>query len=63
MAFYYADALEEHSWVGGGLDAYIYIYRVTPTIVVKTVRRDRTPEEKAAGHPFLKEIVFYKRTS
>jgi serine/threonine protein kinase len=59
MAFYYADALEEHSWVGGGLDAYIY--HVTPTIVVKTVRCDRTPEEKAAGYLFLKEIAFYKR--
>ncbi|PYI31932.1 kinase domain protein [Aspergillus indologenus CBS 114.80] len=59
MGSHHAKALEEHSWVGGGLDAYIY--RVTPTIVVKTVRRDRTPEEKAAEHPFLKEIAFYKR--
>lgn len=59
MGFYYADALEEYSWVGGGLDAYIY--HVTLTIVVKTVRRDQTPEEKAAGYPFLKEIAFYKR--
>lgn len=59
MGFHYADALEEHNWVGGGLDAYIYY--VTPTIVVKTVRRDRTPEEKAAEHPFLKEIAFYRR--
>ncbi|KAJ5378191.1 protein kinase domain protein [Penicillium cataractarum] len=33
MSFHYADALEEHNWIGGGLDAYIY--RVTPTIVVK----------------------------
>ncbi|KAJ5217360.1 hypothetical protein N7468_010368 [Penicillium chermesinum] len=59
MSFHNADALEQHNWIGGGLDAYIY--RVTPTIVVKTVRRDRTPEEKAAEHPFLKEISFYKR--
>ncbi|KAJ5616505.1 hypothetical protein N7537_001619 [Penicillium hordei] len=59
MGFHYADALEEHNWVGGGLDAYLY--HVTPTIVVKTVRRDRTPKEKAAEHPFLKEIAFYKR--
>ena len=59
MSFHYADALEKHDWIGGGLDAYIY--RVTPTIVVKTVRRDRTPEQKAAEHPFLKEISFYKR--
>ncbi|KAI9375600.1 hypothetical protein BJX61DRAFT_549123 [Aspergillus egyptiacus] len=41
------------------LDAYIY--RVTPTIVVKTVRRYRTPGEKAADHSFLKEIAFYKK--
>jgi hypothetical protein len=59
MGFHHADTLEEHSWVGGGLDAYIY--HVTPTIVVKTVRRDRTPEENAAEHPFLKKIAFYKR--
>lgn len=59
MGFQHANPLEEHNWVGGGLDAYIY--HVAPTIVVKTVRRDRTPEEKAAEHPFLKEIAFYKR--
>ena len=59
MSFHYADALQEHKWIGGGLDAYVY--HVTPTIVVKTVRRDRAPEEKAADHPFLKEIAFYKR--
>ncbi|KAJ5971970.1 uncharacterized protein N7479_001888 [Penicillium vulpinum] len=59
MDFHYTDALEKHNWIGGGLDAYIY--HVTPTIVVKTVRCDRTPEEKAAEHPFLKEIAFYKR--
>lgn len=58
MGFHYTDILERHDWVGGGLDAYIY--HVTPTIVVKTVRRDRTPEEEAAEHPFLKEITFYK---
>ncbi|KAJ5088893.1 hypothetical protein N7456_012509 [Penicillium angulare] len=58
-SFHYTAALEDHNWVGGGLDAYIY--HVTPTIVVKTVRHDRTPEEKAAEHPFIKEIAFYKR--
>ena len=59
MSFHYAKALEQHNWVGGGLDAYIY--HVTPTIVVKTVRQDRTPEEKALEHPFRKEIEFFKR--
>src|SRR4051812_4632609 len=59
MSFHYADTLEKHSWVGGGLDAYIY--HVAPTIVVKTVRPDRTPDEEAAEHPFTKEIAFYKR--
>jgi hypothetical protein len=24
MSFHYADALQEHNWIGGGLDAYIY---------------------------------------
>ncbi|CAG8929200.1 unnamed protein product [Penicillium salamii] len=59
MGFHYADTLEQHNWVGGGLDAYIY--HVTPTIVVKTVRPDRASDEKAEGHPFLKEIAFFKR--
>lgn len=60
MASRSADTLERHTWVGGGLDAYIY--HVALTIVVKTVRRDRTPEEEAAAaHPFLKEIAFYQR--
>ncbi|KAL4780364.1 kinase domain protein [Aspergillus varians] len=59
MSFDYADTLEKHNWLGGGLDAYIY--HVTPTIVVKTVRRDRPPGHEAIGHPFLKEIAFYKR--
>ncbi|EEQ29298.1 protein kinase domain-containing protein [Microsporum canis CBS 113480] len=59
MAFRYADTLEKYNWIGGGLDAYIF--HVTPTIVVKTVRRDRTPEEEAAKHPFLNEIAFFKR--
>ncbi|PGH29097.1 TK/ABL protein kinase [[Emmonsia] crescens] len=58
MGFHYADTLEKHNWVGGGLDAYIY--HVSPAIVVKTVRRDRTPDEEAAEHPFIKEIAFYK---
>lgn len=59
MGFDYADVLEKHNWVGGGLDAYIY--HVTPTFVVKTVRCDRSPDEKAAEHLFLKEIAFFKR--
>lgn len=59
MAFHYADTLEKHNWVGGGLDAYIY--HVTPTIVVKSVRHDRTPEEIEGEHPFLKEIAFFKK--
>ncbi|KAK2779497.1 hypothetical protein FQN52_002430 [Onygenales sp. PD_12] len=59
MGFHYTDTLEKHNWVGGGLDAYIY--HVTPTIVVKTVRRDRTPEEQVAEHPFVKEIEFFKK--
>lgn len=59
MGFHYADVLEKHAWVGGEIDAYIY--HVTPTIVVKTVRRDRTSEEMAAEHPFPKDIAFYKR--
>jgi hypothetical protein len=42
------------NWVGGGLDAYIY--HVTPTIVVKTVRCDRTPEEKI-GEPYTCNII------
>jgi serine/threonine protein kinase len=59
MSFHYTDTLEKHNWVGGGLDSYLY--HVTPTIVVKTVRRDRTTEEEAAEHPFTKEIAFYKK--
>lgn len=59
MGFYYADKLENHDWVGGRLDAYIY--HITPTIAVKAIRRDRTPDQKAAEHPFLQEIAFYKR--
>jgi hypothetical protein len=59
MSSHYTDALEKHNWVGGGLDAYIY--HVTLTIVVKTVRCDRTPEEKIGEHPFVKEIAFFKR--
>ncbi|KAJ5562750.1 hypothetical protein N7535_002806 [Penicillium sp. DV-2018c] len=59
MSFHYADTLEKHNCVGGGLDAHIY--HVTPTIVVKIVRPDREPEEKEEEHPFLKEIAFYKR--
>ncbi|KAJ5120800.1 protein kinase domain protein [Penicillium bovifimosum] len=59
MGFHYPDALEKHNWVAGGLDAYIY--HITPTIVVKTVRPDRAPKEKATGHPLLKEIAFFKR--
>lgn len=59
MGFHCADTLEKHDSVGGGLDAYIY--RVAPTIAVKTVRHDRTPDQEAAEHPFLKEIAFYKR--
>lgn len=39
----------------------ISIYHVTPTIVVKTIRHDRAPEEEAAEHLFLKEAAFYKR--
>ena len=60
MGFHYADTLEKHNWVGGGLDAYIY--HVSPTIVVKTRRPGRTAEEEAAEqHPFLKETAFYGR--
>lgn len=59
MSFHTANALEKHNWVGGGLDAYIY--HVAPTIVVKTVRRDRSADEMAAEHPFLKEVAFFKR--
>ncbi|KAJ0413505.1 kinase domain protein [Aspergillus carlsbadensis] len=58
MGFHYTDTLEKHNWVGGGLDAYIY--HVTPTIVAKTVRRDRASDEKKAEHPVVKEIAFYK---
>ncbi|KAL4880300.1 kinase-like domain-containing protein [Aspergillus karnatakaensis] len=36
-------------------------YSVYPHHNVKTVRRDQTPEEQAAEHPFLKEIAFYNR--
>jgi len=53
------DTLEKHKYVGGGLAAYIY--HITPTIVVKAVRPNRTPEEKTEEHPFLKEIAFFKR--
>lgn len=59
MSFHYADTLEKHNWVGGGLDAYIY--HITSTIVVKTVRQDLAPEQQEAEHPFIKEIAFFKR--
>ncbi|KAL4967336.1 kinase-like domain-containing protein [Aspergillus stella-maris] len=59
MTFHSADTLEKHDWVGGGLDATIY--RVAPTIAVKTVCTDQSPEAKASGHPFLKKIAFFKR--
>lgn len=62
MGFHYTDTLEKHNWVGGG--ACAYIYHVSPTIVVKTVRPDRSPEEETEEeHPFLKDIAFYKRLS
>lgn len=60
MGFRYFDTLNKHDWVGGG--AYAQVYRVSPTIVVKTVRPDRSPEEEeTAEHPLLKDIAFYKR--
>ncbi|EEH05134.1 protein kinase [Histoplasma capsulatum G186AR] len=59
MGFHYTDTLEKHNWVGGG--AYAYVYHVSPTIVVKTVRPDRSPEEEMEEHPLLKDIAFYKR--
>ncbi|KAL5334932.1 kinase-like domain-containing protein [Aspergillus crustosus] len=58
MTAHPAVTAEKSQWIGGGLDASIY--RLTPTIVVKTVRCDRTPEEEAAEHPFVKEIAFFK---
>lgn len=39
----------------------ILIYHASPTIVVKTVRPDRGPDEDTEEHPFLKDIAFYKR--
>ncbi|KAM5435160.1 hypothetical protein MferCBS31731_006457 [Microsporum ferrugineum] len=58
MGFAYADTLNKHNWVGGG--AYAYVYHVSPTIVVKTVRPDRSPKE-TEEHPLLNDIAFYKR--
>ncbi|KAJ5789284.1 uncharacterized protein N7518_006295 [Penicillium psychrosexuale] len=60
MAFHYADTLRKHNRVGAGI--YSIIYHVAPTIVVKTVHPDLTPEEKATleEHILIKEIAFFK---
>ncbi|KAB8259964.1 kinase-like domain-containing protein [Aspergillus pseudonomiae] len=56
---YMSELFFNQKLLGKRLDAYIY--HVAPTIAVKQVRRDRTPEEKPTEHPFLKEVAFYKR--
>lgn len=58
MGFHYTDTLEKHNWVGGG--AYAHVYHVSPTIVVKALRPDLSPEEDLEEHPLLKDIAFYK---
>lgn len=59
MAFRSFDTLDKHGCIGVG--GYAYIYLVSPTIVVKTVRPDRDhEEEKVMGHPLRGDITFYK---
>ncbi|KAM5434131.1 hypothetical protein McanMca71_001572 [Microsporum canis] len=59
MGFHSYDTLNKHHCVGVG--GYAYVYHVSPTIVVKTVRPDRDhEEEKVMGHPLQKDIAFYK---
>ncbi|GBF63043.1 hypothetical protein TMEN_5664 [Trichophyton mentagrophytes] len=57
MAFRCFDTLDKHGCIGVG--GYAYIYPVSPTIVVKTVRPDRDhEEEKVMGHPLRGDITF-----
>ncbi|KAF3896467.1 Hormonally upregulated Neu-associated kinase [Trichophyton interdigitale] len=60
MAFHYADALHKHNWLGGGGAAYVY--HVSPTIAVKTVRLDLSDREKESfeEHQLTKDIAFYR---
>ncbi|KAI1979540.1 hypothetical protein LOZ53_001839 [Ophidiomyces ophidiicola] len=58
MGFSYCDSLLKHNWLGSG--AYAYVYHVSPTIAVKTLRPDQDMKEMEE-HPFLKDIAFYKR--
>ncbi|EZF74002.1 hypothetical protein H105_04133 [Trichophyton soudanense CBS 452.61] len=61
IAFHYADALHKHNWLGG--DAAAYVYHVSPTIAVKTIRLDLSDPEKEwlEEHQLAKDIAFYKR--
>ncbi|KAL4920450.1 hypothetical protein BDW62DRAFT_6031 [Aspergillus aurantiobrunneus] len=58
MRFHSAKILENHNWVGGGRNAYIY--HVTPTIAVKTLRRDRAPEEMTRAKKQLRSKKYAK---
>ncbi|OJD13177.1 serine/threonine protein kinase [Emergomyces pasteurianus Ep9510] len=51
----YADTLERNDCVGTG--SVSLVYNVSPTIVVKTVRGQRSTTEE---HPFRREIKFYE---
>lgn len=51
----YSDTLEKNNCVGAGSGSLVY--NVSPNIVVKVVRGQRSEEEE---HPFLREINFYE---
>lgn len=56
--FHYADTLKKHNGAGSG--AYSFVYHVSPTIVVKSIRPDLSRDEEEE-HPFYRDIAFYKR--
>ncbi|KAL3470177.1 kinase-like domain-containing protein [Aspergillus californicus] len=59
MARSYSDILEENDGVGTG--SYSFVYNVSPNIVVKTIRVQRTEKEKQKlQYPFHREIKFYQ---
>lgn len=57
MARLFFDTLEDYVCVGTGSSCTVY--HVSPTIVVKAVRRSAVEEK----HPFIRKIAFYKSLS
>jgi serine/threonine protein kinase len=55
MARTYSDILEKNDCVGSG--SVCLIYKVSPTIAVKTIRHEHTETHE---HPFQREVAFYE---